>query len=80
MSGSGRKGDHLNTVIVVSDNGKGIKDEDMPFIFERFYRGANGGLGIGLTIVKELIEAHGGAIRTESKYGQGTVFTVTFPR
>ncbi|MGO9377848.1 MAG: sensor histidine kinase [Dissulfurispiraceae bacterium] len=72
--------DHSNTRIVVSDSGSGIKDEDMPFIFDRFYRGAKGGLGIGLTIVKELIDAHGGSISAESNYGKGTVFTVTLRR
>lgn len=67
------------TVIEVSDSGTGIKSEDLPFIFERFYRGAKGGLGIGLTIVKELIEAHGGTISVSSEYGKGTAFTLTFP-
>jgi two-component system sensor histidine kinase BaeS len=69
-----------NAVIVVSDSGEGIKGEDLPFIFERFYRGTKGGLGIGLTIVKELIEAHGGSISAESEYGKGTIFTITLPR
>lgn len=68
------------TVIEVGDSGTGIKDEDIPFIFERFYRGAKGGLGIGLAIVKELVEAHGGTIKVRSESGKGSVFTVTFPR
>jgi signal transduction histidine kinase len=51
----------------------------MPFIFERFYRISKGGLGIGLTIVKELAEAHGGKINVQSTYGKGAVFTVTLP-
>ena len=67
------------TVIEVGDSGSGIADEDIPFIFERFYRGAKGGLGIGLTIVRELIEAHGGTITARSDAGKGSVFTLTFP-
>jgi len=67
------------TVIEVGDSGSGIADEDIPFIFERFYRGAKGGLGIGLAIVRELIEAHGGTITARSNAGKGSVFTLTFP-
>jgi two-component system sensor histidine kinase BaeS len=67
------------TVIEVGDSGSGIADEDIPFIFERFYRGEKGGLGIGLTIVRELIEAHGGTITARSDAGKGAVFTLTFP-
>jgi two-component system sensor histidine kinase BaeS len=67
------------TVIEVGDSGSGIADEDIPFIFERFYRGEKGGLGIGLTIVRELIEAHGGTITARSDAGKGSVFTLTFP-
>ncbi|HMK56673.1 MAG TPA: HAMP domain-containing sensor histidine kinase [Dissulfurispiraceae bacterium] len=66
-------------VISVADDGSGIREEDIPFIFERFYRGSKGGLGIGLTIVKELVEAHGGTIGVESQPGKGTVFTVKLP-
>jgi two-component system sensor histidine kinase BaeS len=72
--------DHSHTVITVRDSGSGIKAEDLPFIFERFYRGSKGGLGIGLTIVKELVEAHGGSIVAESEFGKGTVFIVKIPR
>jgi two-component system sensor histidine kinase BaeS len=71
---------HAGTIIELSDTGMGIKSDDLPFIFERFYRGAKGGLGIGLTIVKELIEAHRGKISVKSEYGRGTTFTLTFPR
>jgi two-component system, OmpR family, sensor histidine kinase BaeS len=67
------------TVIEVCDNGKGISEEDMPFIFERFYRAEKGGLGIGLTIVRELVEAHGGTIKAENAQGGGTVFRVEIP-
>jgi two-component system sensor histidine kinase BaeS len=67
------------TAIEVADTGQGIKEEDLPFIFERFYRGEKGGLGIGLTIVKELVEAHGGKVETRSKYGKGSTFTVYLP-
>jgi len=65
--------------ISVSDTGCGIRDSDLPFIFERFYRISKGGLGIGLTIVKELTEAHGGKINVESSYGKGSVFTLILP-
>ncbi len=66
-------------IIEVIDNGSGIKAGDLPFIFERFYRGAEGGLGLGLAIVKELVEAHGGRITATSEYGKGSTFTVSFP-
>jgi two-component system sensor histidine kinase BaeS len=66
-------------VIEVADNGCGIKDEDLPFIFERFYKAAEGGLGLGLTIVKELVEAHNGKIEVKSEYGKGSIFTIFLP-
>jgi two-component system sensor histidine kinase BaeS len=65
--------------IQVSDTGKGIKKEDLPYIFERFYKAEKGGLGIGLTIVRELAEAHGGSITAESEPGNGSVFTLILP-
>jgi two-component system sensor histidine kinase BaeS len=65
--------------IEVSDTGRGIKEDDLPFIFERFYRGEEGGLGIGLTIVKELVEAHGGKVEARSTCGQGSTFAVSLP-
>jgi two-component system sensor histidine kinase BaeS len=65
--------------IRVDDTGKGIREEDLPFIFERFYKGPEGGLGIGLTIVKELVEAHGGAVNVHSTPGEGSSFSLLFP-
>jgi two-component system sensor histidine kinase BaeS len=67
------------TLLEVRDNGTGIKPEDLPYIFERFYRGAGGGLGLGLTIVRELVEAHGGRVSAASEYGRGATFTVLIP-
>jgi two-component system sensor histidine kinase BaeS len=65
--------------ITVEDNGKGIREEELPFIFERFYRGPGGGLGIGLTIVKELAEAHGAKVEVKSAPGKGSAFILHFP-
>jgi two-component system sensor histidine kinase BaeS len=70
-----------NTVTLdVIDNGIGIKDEDIPFVFERFYKLSDDGLGLGLTITKELVEAHGGTIEVRSSFGKGSQFTVSLPR
>lgn len=65
--------------IAVEDNGRGIGEEDLPHVFERFYHGPDGGLGIGLTIVKELVEAHGGRVQMKSDYGKGSSFTFFLP-
>jgi len=72
----GRDGE---TAITVKDSGTGIRPEDLPHIFERFYRGPGGGLGIGLTIVRELAEAQLGRVEVESDYGKGASFTVCLP-
>jgi signal transduction histidine kinase len=69
--------------IVLSDNGCGISPEDIPNIFTRFYRGDSsrqhtGDVGLGLSIVKSLVEAQGGSIGVESKPGKGTTFIIRF--
>lgn len=66
--------------IEVGDTGCGIRQEDMPFIFERFYRVAEGGLGLGLAIVRELVDAHRGSIEVKSEHGKGSTFTVYIPK
>jgi len=71
--------------VCVSDTGEGIPDEDLPNIFERFYRvdksraRVTGGSGLGLTIAKRLVEAHGGTITVQSKLGKGSRFSFTLP-
>jgi len=65
--------------ISVMDTGEGIKKEDLPFVFERFYKVRKGGLGLGLAISKELVQAHGGMITVDSEFGKGTTFTVMLP-
>jgi two-component system sensor histidine kinase BaeS len=59
------------------DTGCGITPEQLPYIFERFYKGEKGGLGLGLAIVKELVDAHEGDISVTSKLGKGTCFLLT---
>lgn len=75
----GGKQNASGCIITVADTGCGIAAEDIPLIFERFYRGKDGGLGLGLAIVRELVDAHGGTIEVASQKGVGTVFTIQFP-
>jgi len=71
--------------LVVSDTGVGIAADDLPFIFNRFFRAENSkvtgvpGTGLGLSIVKEIVELHGGEIFVESIQGLGTTFTILLP-
>lgn len=70
--------------IEIADTGPGITPQELPRIFDRFWRGSTshavGGTGIGLAVVKELIVAHGGAIAAESEPGRGTRFTIRLPQ
>ena len=71
--------------VSVKDTGVGIPDEDIPFVFERFYKSdkartrGKSGTGLGLSIVKNIIKAHNGEIHVSTKLGQGTVFTFNIP-
>ena len=72
-------------IVAIKDTGVGIAAEDMPFIFERFYRvdkarsRAQGGTGLGLAICRYIAEAHGGKIEVESQVGVGSTFSVWLP-
>lgn len=78
------RGEHL--VLRVADTGEGIAPEELPRVFERFYRGdkarpsEQGSSGLGLAIAKALVEAHGGKIRAESEPGDGATFIIELPR
>lgn len=80
------KGTEGITEISVKDNGNGIPSEDLPNIFERFYRAdksrnrLTGGAGIGLTITKAIIEAHNGKIKVLSTLNEGTEFIISLPK
>ncbi len=69
--------DDRELAIAVADTGEGITPEDLPHVFERFYRSGSsrsrkeGGTGLGLAIVKQMVEAHGGKVRVESKMESG---------
>jgi signal transduction histidine kinase len=71
--------------VQVQDTGTGITKEDLPYVFDRFYRAeksrnrSSGGSGIGLAIVKQLVEAHGGKVWAESAPGKGAVFSFSLP-
>ncbi len=67
------------TFLEVSDTGAGMDEKEIPLIFERFYSGSGGGLGLGLTIVKELVDAHEGKITVNSEKGTGTTVKVILP-
>lgn len=78
------KEDTQRAIISLTDNGKGISTEDLPHIFERMYqcdhsRSANGN-GLGLSITKELVNAHKGTISATSSPGLGTTFTIVLPK
>lgn len=74
-----------NAIVHVSDTGPGIAPEDLPYVFERFWRAdksrsrATGGSGLGLAIAKQFVEAHGGQIWVESVQGRGATFAFSLP-
>jgi two-component system sensor histidine kinase ResE len=72
--------------VTVSDTGPGIPKDDLPHIFDRFYRAEKSrtrtkttGFGLGLSIVHAIVERHNGEITVNSADGKGTTFTITFP-
>ena len=73
------------TTVTVADTGEGIPGKDLPYVFDRLYRvdpsrtRSTGGAGLGLTIAKQLVEAHGGSIRVESTVGEGSRFSFSLP-
>jgi signal transduction histidine kinase len=72
-----------DVVITVRDTGRGVAPSDLPFIWDRLYRGdasrASRGVGLGLSLVKAIVEAHGGRVSVSSQPGHGSAFTVAFP-
>lgn len=72
-----------DVIFTVRDNGRGIEEADLPFVFERFYQAKpddrKHGTGLGLSIAKALVEAHGGRIWVDSKRGEGSSFSFTLP-
>ncbi len=70
-------------MISIQDSGVGIAEEDIPHIFDGFYRAKSGqamtGQGIGLAVSRQIVDAHNGSIKAESKLGKGTTFVVSLP-
>jgi len=80
---AGQRNDSVH--IAIEDTGRGIPEQDLPHIFDKFYRVADSegwatGTGLGLSIAKEIVEAHGGRIDVASQVGVGTIFTLVIPR
>lgn len=78
--------ENQQAVLSITDTGRGIPAEDVPHVFERFFRRSAktadrsaSGSGLGLSIVKWIVDAHGGSIEVQSNVGEGTTFTVRFP-
>lgn len=78
-------GDDTVSSVVVADTGRGIPPEDLPHVFDRFYRAdparaSGGGVGLGLAIVKSVVDLHSGSVEVGSDRGTGTRVTLTFPK
>jgi two-component system phosphate regulon sensor histidine kinase PhoR len=77
------KSDRASVIVSVSDTGMGIPKEDLPHVFERFYKAdearTSGGSGLGLAIAKHTVQAHGGDIRVQSEEGKGSTFSFSLP-
>jgi signal transduction histidine kinase len=76
---------HEDVQFQVSDHGMGIPEEELPYIFEPFRRvksvkGEIPGVGLGLSVVRRIVQAHSGRIEVESRLGKGTTFRVRLPR
>jgi two-component system OmpR family sensor kinase len=80
------KMDNGNLIIVIEDNSIGIKEEDKEKVFDKFYRSDTSltyeiqGTGVGLSIVKDMVELHDGTIELDTNLGKGSTFTITVPR
>ena len=81
-----RENSQGQVILSIADEGSGIDETDIPNLFEPFFQGGNArqhathGIGLGLSIVKEIASLHGASISVESRKGEGSTFTVTFPR
>jgi signal transduction histidine kinase len=73
-----------DVIVKIIDQGTGINPRDVPYIFEPFHRGRGGGkregFGLGLAVVKAIVEGHGGRVILKSELGKGSVFTVVLPK
>ena len=84
-TGTREADDRTWATVTVADTGMGIHEEELPHIFERFFRGADpqsmqiSGSGLGLAIAKEIADLHGGRITVESEVGAGSTFIIWLP-
>jgi signal transduction histidine kinase len=67
-------------IVVISDNGIGIEESKMGQLFDPFFTGKQGGLGLGLTTTLNILNSHDANVEVESTLGEGTTFTISFQR